>query len=147
MLKKQFLFTLIVASLLYSCSSDSDEDTELASCLSIELDSPNISATQISLNYSSSSTANSFEIEYGITGFTLGTGTRYITSNDFTIENLTPNTTYDIYVTSICNAQDRSVPAGLFAVTTSQSQCVFNKTLSAQQFNLDEILALGAANG
>lgn len=143
MLKKQYLFLLVVVFILNACSSDSDSDVdEPESCLQVGNLSPNISATQISIDYSTSSTANSFEIEYGITGFALGTGNRFVTSNNFVIEDLTPNTTYDIYITSICSSQDRSVPAELLAVTTSQSQCVFNKTLSASQFNLDEIFVI-----
>ncbi|WP_143337022.1 hypothetical protein [Dokdonia pacifica] len=78
-------------------------------------------STQININYdTNTSNANSFEIEYGITGFSLGTGDRLTTSNSFAlIENLTPNTTYDIYITSICSSESRSEPAELLAITTN----------------------------
>lgn len=48
-----------------------------------------------------------FLIEYGIPGFTLGTGTQVITTNTFhQIVGLDPITTYEAYVTTVCAPGD-----------------------------------------
>lgn len=45
-----------------------------------------------------------FEIEYGESGFTLGTGTtRTVSDSSATLVDLTPGTTYDCYVRPFCN--------------------------------------------
>ncbi len=121
MLKKIFFIASLLTLVLNSCSSDSgDSDTEeMQSCLPLENLSANVTPDTIFISFASSTTANSFEIEYGIIGFTLGTGNSFVTSDNFIIENLTPNTTYDIYITSICSSENRSEPAELLAVTTS----------------------------
>ncbi|WP_177761244.1 fibronectin type III domain-containing protein [Flavobacterium sp. I3-2] len=44
-----------------------------------------------------------FELEYGVTGFTQGTGTTILNvTKPYTLENLTPGTTYDFYVRKKC---------------------------------------------
>lgn len=49
------------------------------------------------------SAATNWQIEYGVAGFTLGTGTRVTSaSNPYTITGLSPNTLYDVYVRDTC---------------------------------------------
>jgi len=48
-------------------------------------------------------TSTSWNIEYGPTGFTPGTGTIFPATNDTTtITGLNPSTSYDVYVTEVC---------------------------------------------
>ncbi|MBR6441495.1 MAG: fibronectin type III domain-containing protein, partial [Bacteroidales bacterium] len=51
-----------------------------------------------------------FRLEYGPTGFTTGTGTvvNNITTTTYDLSYLTVGTTYDFYVTTICNAVQQS---------------------------------------
>ncbi len=65
-------------------------------------------------------TAN-FNIEYGLTGFTLGTGTQItaLTDTFATVNGLTPNTTYDFYVQDSCGVGDVTMWAGPFTFSTS----------------------------
>lgn len=47
---------------------------------------------------------SSWEIEYGVHGYTLGTGTMVASSiNGYTFEGLQPGTSYDCYVRQLCN--------------------------------------------
>ena len=67
------------------------------------------SATDINLSWTG--TGTSYSIEYGLTGFTLGTGTTLTTTNlTQALSSLTANTTYDIYIKQICS----SGPSGGF---------------------------------
>ncbi|RRJ92441.1 T9SS C-terminal target domain-containing protein [Paenimyroides tangerinum] len=46
---------------------------------------------------------NNFELEYGVTGFVPGTGTTLLNvTKPYTLENLTPGTTYDFYIRKKC---------------------------------------------
>ena len=55
----------------------------------------------------STTPAESWEIEYGVTGFQQGTGTiTNVTSNPYTLSGLEQATTYDVYVRGNCGAVD-----------------------------------------
>lgn len=65
-----------------------------------------IGSTSATIDLSNSGTGP-FEIEYLVAGSMLGTGTRLVCyQSDTTITNLTPATTYRIYVRRICGAQN-----------------------------------------
>ena len=55
-------------------------------------------------------TASSYNVEFGETGFTPGTGTGDVASTEsFTMTNLTPNTNYTIYLNSDCSDANDSL--------------------------------------
>lgn len=59
-------------------------------------------------------------VEYGISGFTQGLGMYDTLINDTTyFSGLLPNTSYDIYVRSICNTLDSSIWVGPFTFRTT----------------------------
>jgi protein associated with RNAse G/E len=64
--------------------------------------------------------ASTWDIEYGVTGFTLGTGTQVnsITSNPYSLNGLQHSTTYQFYVRDNCGSLGTSVWAGPFSFTT-----------------------------
>ena len=66
--------------------------------------------------------ASAFNIEYGPAGFAPGTGTTDVaTTESFSMSNLTPNTSYTIYVTTDCSDNNDGVSeAASFTFTTSQ---------------------------
>lgn len=68
----------------------------------------NITTTNATLSWSDSSATN-FEIEYGPSGFALGTGT-VVTSmlESVTLYGLTHSTQYDVYVRGVCSNMDTS---------------------------------------
>jgi len=69
----------------------------------------NITENSITVDWNYSGTAAQWDIEYGLTGFTLGTGiSKSSSSKSYVITGLSTNTTYDIYVRSICSDSDKS---------------------------------------
>jgi hypothetical protein len=64
----------------------------------------NLSFTGATLGWTAGSTETSWDVEYGVSGFTQGTGTMVsaTTSNPLAITGLTGSTTYQFYVRAIC---------------------------------------------
>ncbi len=63
--------------------------------------------------------ASNWDLEYGLSGFTLGSGTRISTTTpSYTVSGLTPGTDYDFYVRDSCGVGDVSSWAGPVTFTT-----------------------------
>lgn len=78
----------------------------------------NIGSTSADLDWTAGSGATT-EVEYGTSGFTLGTGTAStVTTNTLNVSTLSAITSYDFYVRDICGAGDTASWAGPFAFTT-----------------------------
>lgn len=92
--------------------------------------------TVVSLNFQGGNNANSYRIEYGPTGFVLGTGKAAVTSNTFyEVKDLNPSTTYDFYITGICSSTESSAPYKLSSVTTQPTQCSGTTNATFYQYN------------
>ena len=96
---------------------------ELASCLPVEdLVSANITDTSADLSWTdiNNPAAMSYDLEWGLQGFAVGTGTveAGLTTPDFPLTGLAANTAYDFYVTAICTADDSSEITGPATFTT-----------------------------
>ncbi|WP_218157950.1 fibronectin type III domain-containing protein [Pustulibacterium marinum] len=78
----------------------------------------NITATSLDISWSDlDDTYTSWNIEYGASGFTQGSGTTLdIENNPYNLTGLSPNTTYDIYIQTECTTN--SIWQGPFTVTT-----------------------------
>ncbi len=73
------------------------------------LTSPHITPTMITLLWVTTSGANNWDLEYGIRGFSLGTGTRIsTTANPYSVSGLVPGTAYDFYVRDSCGISNVS---------------------------------------
>lgn len=81
----------------------------------------NVALNALDLSWTENGSANEWQIEYGPTGFTHGTGT-YLsaTSTTFNITGLTAATTYDFYVRAICGVGDTSYWSSML---TESTQC------------------------
>ncbi len=80
-----------------------------------------ISSGSVTLNINSSE--NSFDYEYGPTGYTQGTGTTGSGGNPLNIGSLAPQTSYDVYVRSNCTSNGNGTSSwfGPYTVTTACS--------------------------
>ncbi|MCR4872599.1 MAG: fibronectin type III domain-containing protein, partial [Bacteroidales bacterium] len=76
--------------------------------------------TTVTLSWTEAGSATAWDIEYGPVGFTPGTGTTVSAgTNPFTVDNLTPATTYDFYVSANCGGET-STPFGPVSATPGQ---------------------------
>jgi hypothetical protein len=63
--------------------------------------------------------ASNWQFEYGPTGYTFGSGTRMMSATNPTqLTGLTPATTYDVYMRSVCGTGDSSLWVGPVTFTT-----------------------------
>ncbi len=80
----------------------------------------NITSSGADLNWTENGSATTWEIEYGQSGFTQGSGTTITTSsNPYAISGLSTATTYDWYIRSSCGGGDNSSWIGPSSFTTS----------------------------
>ncbi|MFK8046490.1 MAG: GEVED domain-containing protein [Crocinitomicaceae bacterium] len=78
----------------------------------------NITASTADLDWLAG-TGSDYEVEYGTSGFALGTGTNStVTVDSLNITGLTAVTNYEFYVRNICGAGDTSAWAGPFSFAT-----------------------------
>ncbi len=146
-ISKLICFALIIFSL--GCSRDEAQHQDASNCKKVTDVSFQAFSTSINLYYGNGSNANSYKIEYGLSGFPQGSGKSIVTSNtQIQIEDLNPSTTYDFYITGICSSTESSAPFKLASVTTDQSKCSGDTTLDFYQYNNTEItLAFSYSGG
>jgi hypothetical protein len=89
---------------------------------SITIDPANITYNSAEIDWVDSNSptpANGWEIEYGPAGFTQGSGTTVTTTiHPYTLTGLTDDTTYDVYIRTMCNATEQSSWVGPISFTT-----------------------------
>jgi hypothetical protein len=86
------------------------------------LTSTSVTSKEVSLSWTAGASEIAWDVEYGVKGFALGTGTKINTNtNSSTISGLTSGTTYQFYVRSLCSASETSVWTGPFEATLPYS--------------------------
>ncbi len=80
------------------------------SCLApTGLGATNILGTSADVYFTQSNTGSTVKVQYGTSGFTLGSGTKLTPTNDtVSLTGLLPQTTYDVYILEVCSATDSS---------------------------------------
>lgn len=78
----------------------------------------NVSGSSADLAWTENGSATSWQIEWGPTGFTPGTGTLMLATNPQTINPLTPESAYQFYVRAVCTPGDSSIWKGPFTFNT-----------------------------
>ncbi len=114
---------------------------ESPSCLAPDLLSvSNITEHTALLSWNETGSANTWNIEYGTTGFTPGSGTLIsgISANPYRLTGLAPNTTYDYYVQSDCGGGDTSTWEGPYT---------FNIPLSCGTYRVELLGSSSSDNG
>lgn len=107
-----------------------------------------IEITSALLNWTENGTATTWNIEWDLTGFTLGTGnTEIVNENPYLLEDLAPNTSYDFYVQSICGGAGNSDWAGPITFQTEEELGTENNTIAGFNYfpnPMNEVLYLSA---
>lgn len=108
-----FLSNGTVAHLDISNISDNNGDSITFTYTMITCPTPanintfNILTNSALLTWTGLVASQGYEVEYGLEGFALGTGTRvFVNSNYYQLSGLLPATAYDFYVRPICSATD-----------------------------------------
>ncbi|WP_010522901.1 fibronectin type III domain-containing protein [Aquimarina agarivorans] len=108
-----------------TCSSSeySEVHTFSTKCKSAE----NISIFRVGLTYTElnwEGTNDSWKIEYGVSGFSIGSGTILTTNNNsIRIENLEPGVNYDLYIQGKCVIGNSSTISDVINFTTAFDFC------------------------
>lgn len=89
----------------------------------------NPTTTSVDLNWTIGCSETAWNIEYGPTGFTPGTGTSVaVTTNPATVSGLACVTSYDFYVYANCGGAGSSLPSTVASATTGICPCTGTPT-------------------
>ena len=93
-----------------------------------------ITENSVTLGWTAGTTETAWDIQYGISGFTIGTGTilNNLTANTYALTGLSSSTDYQFYVLAQCSPTDSSMWTGPFTFTTLCG--IFNAPF-AEHFN------------
>ena len=95
----------------------------------------NITNNSADLSWTTGIGSTAWNLEYGNSGFTQGTGTYlHNPTNPITINGLLPAHQYQFYVRDSCSASDTSLWAGPFAFTTNQNTGIIENSI--ESFNI-----------
>ena len=112
-------FEGIIASGVGILIDDVTVKSAVVSCPSPAGQSAIAGSTNAQLNWFEGASATQWQIEWGLDGFTMGTGTMVSTVNTtYDLTGLTNLTNYDWYVRSICGSGDTSLWVGPSGFTT-----------------------------
>ncbi|WP_299114305.1 fibronectin type III domain-containing protein [uncultured Winogradskyella sp.] len=133
-MKKLIALFLIITT--FSCNND-DDNTVDACVEATNIQANNITINSATITWDDSNTANSYILEYGVSGFALGTGsimTETTTSTD--LSNLEPATTYDVYVQVVCSSNNSSMYSNVYSFTTETPPVVAEFRPNLSELNL-----------
>jgi len=84
------------------------------------LTASNVGSSTADISWTAGGSETSWNVEYGPTGFTLGSGTNTnVTNTSYAMTGLTPSTDYDVYVQAVCSATDLSYWVGPLTISTT----------------------------
>ncbi|MGB3605891.1 fibronectin type III domain-containing protein [Psychroserpens sp.] len=130
MLKKLNVFFIL---LLLACSCSDDNDDVTACAVPNAISTSSITMSSAIISWGNSNASESYRLEYGNSGFALGSGTTVsTTTTSIELTNLIGNTTYDVYVQRLCSESNVSMYSDVLSFTTSAILCqeVSNLSLS-----------------
>ena len=94
------VFVLVVLLVFNSCSSKDDEPCINPSGLTVSTAYP----TRVELRWYVGNDAPSYTVEYGLVGFSLGSGSQFTVAGGFkNLTGLQPDTEYQAYIRSNCS--------------------------------------------
>ena len=134
-MKKLFILCLTVLT-VFSCSDDSDD--LIAVCDSAtNISSNTITSNSAIITWNAVDASIEYIIEYGISGFALGSGTTISESDtDAELTNLMANTTYDVYIQTSCGPNNLSLYSNVYSFTTSVPNVAAEFKTNLSELNL-----------
>jgi len=134
-MKKIFILCLTVLT-VFSCSDDSDD--LIAVCDSAtNISSNTITSNSAIITWNAVDASIEYIIEYGISGFALGSGTTISESDtDAELTNLMANTTYDVYIQTSCGPNNLSLYSNVYSFTTSVPNVAAEFKTNLSELNL-----------
>ncbi len=108
----------------------------------------NLSHHSAQLSWTENGSAAQWNIEWGVAGFTLGSGNTIlnVTQNPYVLNGLAPNTSYDFYVRSVCSALDVGAWSGIKNFTTLVNSITENSKDEISVWAYDNILYVALPN-
>ena len=104
--------------LVASCNEDSDDTVAICETPT-NVNISNISFDTASISWQNENDTSSFIIEYGESGFSVGTGiTAASEATTLTLTDLTPDTNYDLYIKAFCGVNNESILSQAVTFTT-----------------------------
>ncbi|VAV82861.1 hypothetical protein MNBD_BACTEROID02-1187, partial [hydrothermal vent metagenome] len=132
---KRLLLTAFILISFVSCVNDDDT---IALCETpSEISTTNVTNNSATLNWTNTNDVKDVTIEYGVSGFQIGTGTLVTASgSSITINNLLPETTYQYYILANCSADNVSMLSVVNEFNTSADPVVVQFLPLLSQLNL-----------
>ncbi|MFM7015974.1 MAG: fibronectin type III domain-containing protein [Bacteroidota bacterium] len=95
-----------------------------------------VTKTNATISWTPAVSALKYKVEYGLNGFTLGSGTKTeVTSNTIDLTGLSAQTTYQIYIRQFCSLTDSSsIQSFIFSTGKDGEDCLTATSLSLQSF-------------
>ena len=83
------------------------------------LTASNVTSTTADISWTAGDTESAWNFEYGLSGFTQGSGTSFnLTTNSYSLTGLTPATSYDVHIQADCGSGNLSEWVGPISVST-----------------------------
>lgn len=135
MLKKTF-YLLLCALIFVACNND--DDLTVVACNQVtNITSSNVTNSSAIVSWTDANAVGSYIVEYGISGFTQGSGTEVsVTDTSLELTGLAANTTYDVYVQTICSLGNVSMFTSVFSFTTLAPEVVAEFKMNLSEINL-----------
>jgi hypothetical protein len=112
---KKLIWLVLVSLFVVSCGSDDSESNPPCDLPIVDIQSVDRESAIINWLQENGSTAT---LEYGVSGFSLGSGTQISSTQSFEVNGLDAGTAYDVYLNAICDNGETSDFAGPFSFTT-----------------------------
>ena len=144
---KRLLIAILLSSILISCTND--DDVILVSVCETPLDIKieNITDTSALISWTNNNTSSwtgntlnsEIVVEFGPSGFQPGSGVSIPTmSSSLMLQNLSPTTSYDFYVTAVCSINNVSITSNTNSFSTDYPSVVSEFLPTLSELNLFE---------
>lgn len=132
---KKLSFLFVFACLILACNNDDDTVDSCKKATNVLVD--NITTTTATITWDDRNNAGSYFIEYGVSGFSIGSGTTLIESNTTVdLQNLSPETAYDVYIQVVCNTDNLSMYTDVYSFTTATLPVIPEFKTNLSELNL-----------